>query len=101
MLGSPHDRQTDRQTQGRMASSMRVVLAALSAFIALFILWRRNDDVAVDVTAAPHGKTRREAKQLLARDSTQSWSSILISFFTGRFLWDVWTGKAGGGIKAD
>jgi len=95
---------TPRQTHGRMACPMRVVLAALSAFIALFILWRRNDDVAdaVDVTAAPHaGKARREAKQLLARDSTQSWSSILISFFTGRFLWDVWTGKAGGGIKAD
>ncbi len=77
-----------------MACPLRVVLAAVSAFVALFLIWRRKDGQETDGNAATTAK-------LL--DPDKGWARTVLSFFTGRFLYDVYTGRtrASGGLKDD
>jgi len=77
---------------------MRVVLAALSAFVAFFLIWRRKDGLDAEGNAATTTK-------LLDPDN-KGWPRTVLGFFTGRFLYEVYTGRirASGGLdelKAD
>ena len=72
-----------------MACPMRFVLAAVSAFVALFIIWRRKEEVDPRDSDGHSGAKRRP----LASGEQTGWGSLILSFFTGRFLWDVYTGK--------
>ncbi len=82
-----------------MACPMRLVLAALSAFVAFFLIWRRKDGRDGDGNAAT-------ATKLLDPDN-KGWPRTVVGFLTGEFLYNVYTGRiraSGGGLndlKAD
>lgn len=77
-----------------MACPMRFVLAALSACVAFFIIWRRKDE---------HDAEGRPTTATLLDPDNKGWLKTTLSFFTGRFLWEVYTRRAhvGSALKAD
>jgi len=80
-----------------MACPMRFVLAALSAFVAFFLIWRRKTDEDGDDSGG-------NAATKLLDPENKGWTRTVVGFFTGRFLYDVFTGRiraSGGGLHAD
>lgn len=83
-----------------MACPMRFVLAALSAFVAFFLIWRRKTDEDGDDSG---GNAATKLTKLLDPEN-KGWTRTVVGFCTGRFLYDVFTGRiraSGGGLHAD
>ncbi|KAL4527275.1 hypothetical protein Ndes2437A_g02448 [Nannochloris sp. 'desiccata'] len=62
-----------------MACPLRVVLAMVSAFIALFIIWKSNSE----------NGNETKSNRLSEVGTNRTWLQYTMDFFTGKYLWNL------------